>query len=303
MRASLSSFALMLGLLAGSSLQAQEQPQPQPQPQLRRYDVITQRSPFFGRMEMFPRRVRLGVTVSPAAPSDSIGALIQSVTPGGPADKAGIRSGDIILRLNGQSLIEGNFKVSRGESAPGLALSMIAATINPGDSVIVQYLRGKDRRMTTLIAAGDEMTYTFKFPPDNLPFGEAPGGDDFRLDEPEMRMRVAPDGPFPRTRVWMLGSPLADLELAPLNPELGKYFATPEGVLVINVPAESRLGLKPGDVVLSVDGRKVKVPSQLFRVLQSYEAGEEFKLEIMRLKKRETVTGMLSSNSEPVIPR
>lgn len=293
MRAPHTAAVLLLALLplTGSSLPAQEQPQP------RRYDIITQRPPLFGRMEMFTsRRARLGVMVSPAAPSDSIGALIQSVTPGGPADKAGIKSGDIILRINGQSLIEGNVRVSRGESAPGLALSLIAAGIDAGDSVVVQYQRGKDRRMTTLIA-GDEPVWGYKGG-ENLPFGGDWPGDEPRVldDGPEFRMRI--DGPqttytmrSPMPRVLMLHSPLAELELAPLNPDLGRYFSVAEGVLVISVPSDSRLGLKAGDVVLSVDGRKVRLPSQLFRVLQSYEAGEEFTLEIMRMKKRETVTG------------
>ncbi len=298
MRASHSIALLLALLLPGALLRAQE-PQPQQQPQQRRYDVITQRSPLFGRLEMMPRRVRLGVNVSPAAPSDSIGALIQSVTPGGPADKAGIRSGDIILRVNGQSLTEGNFRVSRGESAPGLALSMIAATINPGDSVIVQYLRGKDRKLATLIAAGAEMTYTFSFP-DSLPFAGWPGDELLEGGPDKILMTQEPwiqRSPMPRR--FILGSPLANLELAPLNPELGKYFAVAEGVLVIDVPADSRLGLKPGDVALSVDGRKVRAPSQLFRIFESYAPGEEFKLEIMRMKKKEVVTGTI----EPVSPR
>jgi S1-C subfamily serine protease len=246
------------------------------------------------------RRARLGVVVSPAAPTDSIGALIQSVTPGGPAEKAGIRSGDIILRINGQSLVEGNIRVSRGESVPGLALSLIAAGINAGDSVVVQYQRGKDRKTTTLIA-GDEPVWGGYKGGENLPFGGEWPGDELRQldDGPEVRMRM--DGPqatyslrTPMPRVFMLGSPLAELELAPLNPELGRYFSANEGVLVISVPPESKLGLKPGDVVLSVDSRKVKVPSQLFRVLQSYEPGEEFKLEVMRMKKALTVTGSVA---------
>jgi len=286
--------ALLLPAAAGAPLRAQEQPRP-------RHDIVTERIPLFGRVEVFAtRRARLGVVVDPvAAETDSIGALIQSVTPNGPADRAGIRSGDVIIRINGQSLVDGDMRVRKGQSAPGLALSLIAG-INAGDSVVVQYQRGKDRRITTLVA-GDEPAWGYKTR-DGTPFTELPDEElrAFREGfDPDIRMKVESGPPGTRTytmrtqmpRMFMLGSPLADVELAPLNPALGRYFGASDGVLVINLPPDSKLGLKPGDVVLSVDGRKVRLPGQLFRVLQSYEPGEEFKLEIMRLKKRQVVSG------------
>ena len=78
-----------------------------------------------------------------------------------------------------------------------------------------------------------------------------------------------------------------------MNPELGEYFGTDEGVLVISSPADAGLGLKGGDVVLAVDGRKPAGPSHLLRILRSYESGESFKLDILRNRKRETVTARL----------
>jgi membrane-associated protease RseP (regulator of RpoE activity) len=292
--ASILSAALLLAL--GSALAAQEQPRPRAE-----RDIVRERTPFAGRIEIFTRRARLGVQVNPVAvETDSIGALVQSVTPNGPAAKAGLKAGDIIIRLNGQALVGGDMKVGMGQSAPGLALSLLAATIDPGDTVVVQYQRGKERRNATLVA-GDDPVWGWRSTP-----GASEGlGDDLLGPQdlpPEMRMRTfrlaPPDGQFemrtPMPRMFMLGSPLADLELAPLNPELGRYFGATEGVLVINVPAESRLGLKPGDVVFAVDGRKVRAPAQLFRVLESYEPGEGFKLEIMRMKKRETVAGSVA---------
>ncbi len=86
----------------------------------------------------------------------------------------------------------------------------------------------------------------------------------------------------------------ADLELAPLNSDLGQYFGTEEGVLVVSAPKDAKLGLKGGDVVMAVDGRKPTGPSHLMRILRSYDKGETFKMDILRNKKRETVNAQLA---------
>lgn len=276
--------------LAGP-LAAQEQPRPLP-------DFPPERGQVYGRVDVLTlRRGRIGVVVNLGSPAtDTIGALIQSVTPGGPADKAGIRSGDIIVRLNGRALAERDPRLGQGRPAPGLALSLIGASIKPGDSVVVQYQRGRDRR-NAVVVAGDDPVWTLTTR-EGVP--EIQGQIREMEGDPEIRMRVEANGPRPgeftmrMPRLMMLASALADLELVPLNPELGRYFGTADGVLVINIPADAKLGLKPGDVVFSVDGRRVQTPGQLFRVLQSYEPGESFKFELMRMKKRETVTGMVT---------
>jgi S1-C subfamily serine protease len=81
--------------------------------------------------------------------------------------------------------------------------------------------------------------------------------------------------------------------MATLNAGLGSYFGTTDGVLIINAGEKQELGLIPGDVVTAVDGRKVTSPSQLMRILRTYEQGEEFKLQIMRQKRAESVTGKM----------
>ena len=92
---------------------------------------------------------------------------------------------------------------------------------------------------------------------------------------------------------FLAGSPLGDLELAPLNPDLGQYFGATAGVLVIRAPKEGPLGLKGGDVVQAVDGRKPSGPAHLMRILRSYDRGETFKLDILWNRKRETVAARL----------
>lgn len=243
------------------------------------------------------RRARLGLKVNlRARATDSVGAYVESVTPNGPAAKAGIQSGDIITKVDGKSVLAGGAAEGspERESLPGLRLIELAARLEPNDTVPLEYRRGKDRKTVSVVTADE---------PDILLRGE-PGGRSFAFRfQPEGARRVitslgdeliAPafDGPP------IFASPLADLELAPLNPDLGRYFGATEGILVISAPQDAELGLKGGDVVLSVDGRKPANPSHLLRIMRSYDRGESFKLDILRNGKRETVTGHAAERAE-----
>jgi predicted metalloprotease with PDZ domain len=246
-------------------------------------------------MPLLQRRARLGVVVSlEAKETDSLGAFIQSVTPGGPASKAGLRSGDIITKVDGQSLLstEGR-KVDEEESPPGVRLIELAAKFEPNQEVAIEYLRG-DQRRTATVTTGDEPilgfegdAFKYRFPSEEG-LWKMPGLRFERMAPPE---RVEMRRPF--GEMVFFGGPLFDLELAPLNADLGWYFGANEGVLVVKAPESSSLGLKAGDVVLTIDGRKVSGPSSLLRILRSYDEGESFKLEIMRQKQRQTITGRM----------
>jgi S1-C subfamily serine protease len=249
-------------------------------------------------MPLMQRRARLGLVVNLAAKeTDSLGAFVQSVSPGGPAAKAGIRSGDIITKLDGKSLLTATGRrVDEEESAPGVRLIEMAAKLEPNDTVQVEYLRGDARRSTNVVT-GDEAILGFE--DGNRFFFKTPEGERERMEMPP-GFRVEPFergfDQFERrpgiAMAYAMG-PLSDLELAPLNADLGSYFGTTEGILVIHAPSGSTLGLKGGDVILSIDGRKPQTPSSLLRILRSYEEDETIKLEIIRQKQRQTLTGKL----------
>ena len=99
---------------------------------------------------MLDRRARLGIKVNlRPRETDSIGAYVDAVTPGGPADEAGIRSGDVVTRLDGKSVLAGGAAEGgdrERQSLPGLRLVELAARLEPGDTVPVEYRRGTERR-------------------------------------------------------------------------------------------------------------------------------------------------------------
>src|SRR5205809_6764970 len=98
-------------------------------------------------------RGRIGVVVNTAANADSdkIGARIVAVTPSGPADKAGLKAGDVITKFNGTTL--GNSQAGdEDESGPGMKLVELARALDPGDTVKIEYRRGNDAKQATLVA-------------------------------------------------------------------------------------------------------------------------------------------------------
>ena len=208
---------------------------------------------------------RLGVIVRPdaSAESDKIGAKIEGVTPGSPADKGGLKVGDIITKFAGTSL--GGIKAEdEDESGPGRKLVALARKLEPGDTVRLEYRRGSDTKQATLVAEDLDGAMRMEMPGPMVAMPHMPGMD-FE---------------------WSFGEPWGDLELVSLNPDLGEYFGTKDGILVVKAPADSTLPLKGGDVILAIGGRKPTSQSHAMRILRSYESGESVSIDILRKQKR-----------------
>ncbi len=230
-------------------------------------------------------RAYLGVTVNtrknPAV--DSIGAEISGVTPGGPADQAGLRAGDIIVSFNGEKLAGRYPAAGEYESEPGIKLIHFARELEDGDTVEVEYRRGNELRRAEIVARRLESPGSFRV---EIPDIEFPARELVeRAREAAERARVVGRGV-----VFTFGDRWYDIELVTLNPELGEYFGTSEGLLVVRAPRDSEIQLRSGDVILSVDGRKPSSPSHALRILGSYGPGETIRIEIMRQRRRQTLT-------------
>ena len=228
-------------------------------------------------------RGRIGVVVKtqPDSQVDKLGAKIEGVTPGGPAAKAGLKVGDIITKFNGTALA-GLKAEDEDESGPGTNLVQLARKLEPGDTVQIEYRRGSDTKKATLVA--EDLGW--------MPNVRVMPG-----------MPSMPDMPDMRHFEFSFGMPWGDLELVSLNPDLGEYFGTKEGVLVVKAPADSSLPLKGGDVITSIGGRKPANPSHAMRILRSYEKGETVSIEILRKQKRLTVAWKVPSREDRMFRR
>ncbi|HET7039081.1 MAG TPA: PDZ domain-containing protein, partial [Gemmatimonadales bacterium] len=94
------------------------------------------------------------------------------------------------------------------------------------------------------------------------------------------------------------GQRWADMELTTIDADLGSYFGTTEGLLVVRAPKDSFLNLKSGDVILRIGGRVPTSPSHAVRILRSYEPGDEVVVQIMRNKQRTEVKGTVPEKEE-----
>src|SRR5881394_89504 len=240
---------------------AAQEPAPAPAPRPPR----AARAPRAFALSFSDSHGRIGVVVrtDASAESDKAGAKSEGVTPGSPAEKAGLKVGDIITKFAGTSL--GGIKAEdEDESGPGRKLVTLAHKLEPGDTVRIEYRRGSDTKQATLVAEDLDGAMRMEMPGPMVAMPHMPGMD-FE---------------------WSFGEPWGDLELVSLNPDLGEYFGTKDGILVVKAPADSTLPLKGGDVILAIGGRKPTSQSHAMRILRSYESGESVSIDILRKQKR-----------------
>ncbi len=239
------------------------------------------------------RRGRMGITVNMSADParDSIGAHVLGVTPGGPADRAGVRAGDLITRMNGVRLAVGQRdEADDDESRPGRRLINLASRLDPGDTVRLELRReGRTQNVTFQAEQSDldRIVERMRIPgPGRIEIERLPGLP--RV----MEAPLAPGEPRMRVFSWS-SSGINDLELVRVGPELAQGLGISEGLLVVDVGSDTALGLRAGDVIVSIGARRPTSPAHAMRILGTYDQGEEIRFEVMRQRQRRTVTGRL----------
>ena len=255
------------------------------------------------RVQVFSsNRARLGVTIQTKADpeTDRYGARILSVVDDSPAEKAGLKEGDIITRFGSTSLA--NAKPEDHEldsdsdvSGPGLRLVELAQDLDEGDTVRVEYRRDGSTHTVSIVAAelGDDLSF-YRFDDHNpgmgmaMPQFEGPRNFQFRSMPDDMQFFKGPqtfnfEGPGDLS-IFMGGH--NGLQMMEMNADLGEYFGTSEGLLVTRAPGDSSIPVRAGDVILSIDGRKPTSVAHAYRIIGSYEEGETVKAEVMRKRQR-----------------
>jgi C-terminal processing protease CtpA/Prc len=235
--------------------------------------VMPQTMTFFGP---HMQRAMLGINLGSSRDEVADGVAIASVSPGGPAEDAGLKAGDVITELNGKALKRDGEDSAREKLLKGMR------DVKPGEKVALTYRRdGKVAKVNVVAEPLGDRVFTRAVP--------APGMHGMVNFMPNMAFMRA-EGVF------------GSAELVPLTPKLGQYFGTEEGLLVVRAPMDSRLKLEDGDVIVDIDGRTPSNPAHALRILSSYQAGEKLKLNVLRTKKRMTfdITIPESTWEEPV---
>jgi hypothetical protein len=211
------------------------------------------------------------------------GAEILAVTPGSPADEAGLQPGDLVVSWNGEPLVEAGGHRQHTAAEASRELAARSRTIEEGEAVTLGYFRDGRQLEATLVAR------TVEFGPSALPG---------RWVRPAPDVRVGPGVGWTSAEPWFLPRGWLDMELVEINPELGEYFGTDTGVLVVRGPEKDEaLGIQSGDVILRIGEREVTSPEHAMRILRSYDPDETLSVDIIRRGHSQTLTGTVPESS------
>ncbi|MEO7564441.1 MAG: PDZ domain-containing protein, partial [Sphingomicrobium sp.] len=194
-----------------------------------------------------------------------MGEIVRSIVAGGPAAKAGLQQGDVILQVNGQNV------------TPEETVSYLIANTQIGSRANLNIVRGGKRQSVTVFV------------------GERPTEEQLAKLGGDGATSPVPDGQSPATPQRVLG-----LSLTPLTPELARAANLPQaarGVIITAVEPNSDAadeGLQRGDLIVSVNQVPVLTPAQVVASVDGARRGGRSRvlLLVKRAQSPETFVGI-----------
>jgi serine protease Do len=210
---------------------------------------------------------------------DGSGAIITGVDQDGPACRAGLKTGDVVVAFDGKP-VEGSNQLAGliHSSAPGTTVSMTVA--RDGQSKEMKVTLGDWKQMAGMPKAPTPMP-GMAFAPPTAP----------------LPPRMYPDIDMPG---YTSLSARHGVVVEPLSPQLCDFFGVPQnkGVLVRSVEKGSpgaTAGLRAGDVIVKVNNETVHDIADWRRALKTHNG--KVTLAIVRDKKEQTVEMTLPANT------
>lgn len=238
---------------------------------------------------------RLGMSVRDVGDDDvkrgrlggSYGVVVDEVSDESAAQKAGFKSGDIVVEFDGERVRSAQQFTRLVQETPA-GRSVPAAVMRDGQKTTVNV----EPRDSWTGARGqfDGLFRSFDIPA--------------RVTVP--RPPTPPRVPTPRVQ----GTPFLELfrsgttlgvTLGDMTSQLAEYFGAKEGALVASVAdnsAAAKAGVKAGDVITAINGEEVKTPSDVRRLAQRLSSGAEFTVDVLRDKKKVTLKGKTETRQD-----
>ncbi len=180
----------------------------------------------------------------------SYGLVLESVEAGSPADKAGIRAGDVVTAINGRPVRSGSDLVDPIAQAP------------IGSSVLVSFLRNKQQHEATVVVQDRVKIFT--------------GREDADDDSPE----ALPGETQPAPTEF-------GLRVEELTPDGSRHtpYQNQQGVVVTDVMPASvaeDVGFMRGDLIVEMNHVALHSQSQYSQALSALKPGQEVVFKVMR---------------------
>ncbi len=267
--------------LAGATMAVAQQPGPQPRESRRRIYLRPAGGSYLG----------VGVCDIDAERAKTLnlkeesGVEIKSIDHDSPAERAGLKVGDVVLEYNGEK-VQGNEQFARlvRETPAGRPVSL--TVLRAGSTLRLTATIGT-RPGGAFVESGDSFSFPMPPMPAIPPMPKMPA------------MPAIPD--LPNSHLSWRSSMLG-IESESLNTQLAEFFGVKEGVLVRSVgqgtPGE-KAGIKAGDVIVRVDSTKVSSPHDISNAVRAAARSKKSVVVVLVREKREiSVTVEVGEGSE-----